>query len=53
MPVTQRIDSAAHAEHEADALARIWHLETHLILRVLIYCAFMLEKIYAKVEPLQ
>jgi hypothetical protein len=31
----------------------MWQIETHLILCVLIYCAFMLEKIYAKVEPLR
>ena len=47
------IDSAEHALHEADALPNFFHPETHLILRVLIYCAFMLEKIYAKVEPLR
>ena len=49
----QPIDSAEHALHEADALPNFFHPETHLILRVLIYCAFMLEKIYAKVEPLR
>jgi hypothetical protein len=49
----QPIDSAEHALHEADTLPSFFHPETHLILRVLIYCAFMLEKIYAKVEPLR
>ena len=49
----QPIESAKHALHETDALPSMWHIETHLILRVLIYCAFMLEKIYAKVEPLR
>jgi len=53
VPRANPIQSAAEAQHEVDALASSWHNETYLILRIVVYCAVVLEKILAKVEPLR
>ncbi len=41
-----KLGSSAEAQSEANEIKSVWSAESVLIIRLLIYCAHMLEKIY-------